>query len=85
MDEHKIRRKILELLRERGPSKSICPSEVARSLRDNDWQDLMDSVRTVAARLQEKELLSVTQGNQTGLNPQTADGPIRLRLRNDSS
>ena len=41
---------ILTLTAQRGPAKSICPSEVARALRPN-WQSLLSEVRRVAFRL----------------------------------
>ena len=60
----------------RGPSKSFCPSEVARRLAV-DWRPLMDDVRRVAAGHPD---LIATQGGRA-VDPITATGPIRLTLR----
>ena len=70
-----IRGKILELLAQREPGKTICPSDAARALAP-DWRPLMDPVREVAKAMPEIE---ITQKGET-VDPQTARGPIRLRL-----
>ena len=67
-----IRRKILELLE---PGKTICPSDAARALLQ-DWRPLMDPVRRVARGMPEVE---ITQKGSV-VDPDTARGPIRLRL-----
>ena len=49
-----IEESILRLTAERGPGKTICPSEVARELAGPDperWSRLMTPVRHVAVRL----------------------------------
>jgi hypothetical protein len=71
-----IRAAILALALERGRERSLCPSEVAKALAD-DWRPLMPLVRATAARMPEIE------ATQRGLpvDPLTAKGPIRLRLR----
>ncbi|MEO0654948.1 MAG: DUF3253 domain-containing protein [Pseudomonadota bacterium] len=66
---------LLALARARGPKKSFCPSEAARALSE-DWRPLMPEVRRVAADLP----LVATQGGRP-IDPTTARGPIRLRLR----
>ena len=70
-----IRRKILALLTERDPGKTICPSDAARALLQ-DWRPLMDPVRRVARGMPEVE---ITQKGSV-VDPDTARGPIRLRL-----
>ncbi len=76
--EPRIRAEILALLAARGRGKSICPSEVARSL-DADWRPLMPAIRAEAALLAAAGRLQVTQkGNP--IDPATARGPIRLSL-----
>jgi len=72
----KVRKLITALARDRGPSKSLCPSEVARCL-SNDWRPLMKTVRRVAAEMPD---IIATQGGKE-VDPITANGPIRLRLR----
>lgn len=65
---------LMALAEIRGPSKSFCPSEAARSLCE-DWRPLMPRVRRVAADLP----LVATQKGAT-VDPVTAEGPIRLGL-----
>ena len=60
----------------RGRGKSLCPSEVAKALSP-DWRPLMPEVRRVAADIAE---IVATQ-NGVEVDPRTARGPIRLRLR----
>lgn len=78
-DEH-IRAAILGLLQQRAAGGTACPSEVARSLRQDGWRDLLPAVRAAARRLAEAGAIEVTQRGQ----PLPADGswrgPIRLRL-----
>jgi hypothetical protein len=72
----RIRAAILDLALQRGREKSICPSEVAKALSE-DWRPLMPEVRAVAAAMPE---IMATQGG-VEVDPMTARGPIRLRLR----
>ena len=81
---------ILGLLDERGRDKTICPSEAARAVaaasnpqaRDDAaaWQPLMEPARAAARRLVAAGRIVITQGGHT-VDPSTAKGPIRLRLR----
>lgn len=72
---------ILKLLEQRAADASICPSEAARKLAAGDeWRDQMESVRMAARRLQRAGRIDITQKGRT-VNPDTAKGPIRLRLR----
>jgi Protein of unknown function (DUF3253) len=50
---------------------------VAKALEPEDWQALMPEVREVAATMPE---IMATQGG-VEVDPLTARGPIRLRLR----
>lgn len=72
---------VLDLVRGRGPGKSICPSEAARVLAgpDGEWRWLMPAVREVAARLGAAGALVATQRGQP-VDPLLARGPIRLAL-----
>jgi hypothetical protein len=72
----RIRATILDLALRRGREKSLCPSEVAKALSE-DWRSLMPEVRAVAAAMPE---IIATQGGME-VDPVTARGPIRLRLR----
>jgi hypothetical protein len=72
---------LLELLSRRAESSSICPSDVARTLAEDEaaWRALMPSVRRVAASLAREGCIAITQGDVT-LDPSSIDqGPIRLR------
>ncbi len=74
---------VLELLAERGPGRSICPSEAARMLAlriDHPWQDLMRPVRTVVAKLVDSGVLEAIQQGAL-VDIREVRGPIRLRLR----
>jgi hypothetical protein len=72
----RVRAAILDLALQRGRAKSLCPSEVAKALAE-DWRPLMPDVRAVAASMPE---IVATQGG-VEVDPVTARGPIRLRLR----
>lgn len=72
--DERIARVLASLARERAPA-SFCPSEAARRLA-TEWRPLMEDVRRVAAMIPE---LRATQGD-VEVDPQTASGPIRLRL-----
>jgi hypothetical protein len=81
---------ILSLLAERGPGKTICPSEAARFVAGNDhdkarperrdWEALMEPARAAARRLVAQGKLVITQHSRV-VDPSTVKGPIRLRLR----
>ena len=76
----RIEAHILELAQERGPDKTICPSEVARSLAgDADFRPLMPHVREAAATLADRGELAVTQRREP-VDARSAKGPIRLGL-----
>ena len=69
---------ILALTAQRGPAKSICPSEVARALRP-DWQSLLTEVRRVACRLAAAGQIDILRKGQV-VEPVGVKGVIRLRL-----
>ncbi len=70
---------ILSLLSQRGPGKTICPSEAARQVRPDDWRRLVDATRAVAAQLASQGRIEVTQRGQV-IDITSARGPVRLRL-----
>jgi hypothetical protein len=72
----RVRAAILDLALQRGREKSLCPSEVAKALAV-DWRPLMPEVRAVAAGM--PEVVATQKGVE--VDPRTARGPIRLRLR----
>lgn len=67
------------LLAERGRSKTVYPSEVARAVGGEDWRDLMEPARSAARRLVAAGEAEITQGGHV-VDPSTAKGPIRVRL-----
>ncbi len=73
---------ILRLCCERGPNKTICPSDAARALAPDEaaWRALMPEVRAVAAELAERGEIAVLQKG-VPVDARTARGPIRLGLR----
>ncbi|MCC4909436.1 DUF3253 domain-containing protein [Microbacterium sp. cx-59] len=74
--EDEIRR----LLSLRAAGATICPSDVARSLGDERWRELMDPVREAARRLTEAGEVEITQGGEV-VEQASAKGPIRIRRR----
>jgi hypothetical protein len=76
-----LRTAILELARDRGPVKTICPSDAARAVGGEHWRDLMDDARDIARELARQGDVEVTQGGEV-LDPDaTWRGPIRIRAR----
>jgi hypothetical protein len=72
---------ILELLRRRPRGATICPSEAARRVfGENGWRPRMEDTRRAARRLVDRGLIDITQQGRP-VDPSTARGPIRLRLR----
>jgi hypothetical protein len=78
MNSDMIRECILKQVQQRGPDKSICPSEVARSLGGETWRSLMPLVREVGANLAQSGAIVVTQKG-VPVDPRTAKGSIRFR------
>jgi Protein of unknown function (DUF3253)/Uncharacterized protein conserved in bacteria (DUF2256) len=70
---------IVELLNDRKVGATICPSEAAQQVGDDDWRDLMEPARAAARRLQADGVVVVTQGGRP-VDPSTAKGPIRIQL-----
>ncbi|EXJ60361.1 hypothetical protein A1O7_04513, partial [Cladophialophora yegresii CBS 114405] len=80
------------LLSRRTYPKTICPSEVARSLSSNElhslgvreWRDLMPRLREMAFELRDSGHVEILQrGDVVDADRKEADvrGPIRIRLR----
>ncbi|MEM6365077.1 MAG: DUF3253 domain-containing protein [Planctomycetota bacterium] len=80
MGSNQIEEKILAIVRLRGKTKSICPSEVARALNADQWRDQMELVRDAAIRLEREGKIVITQKGQP-VDGQQARGPVRYRIR----
>jgi hypothetical protein len=79
--EQRLREAILTLARERGPAKSICPSDAARAVDGENWRDLMDQARDVARELAKAGDVEITQGGDVVDPDATSRGPSRIRAR----
>ena len=71
--------KILELCTERGPHKTICPSEIL-PLEKRGNKPFMERVREAARRLADRGSIEILQQNKV-VDPTSFKGPIRLRLK----
>ena len=74
---------IAALLATRGVGKTICPSEASRQVFGEEaglHPDHMEQTRRAARRMVAAGALEIVQKNQV-VDPSTARGPIRLRLR----
>jgi hypothetical protein len=80
-DDCAIADMILRLCTERGPGKTICPSQVARALASEEhaWRTLMPDIRRVADDLSAQGRIVVTQRGAI-VDPMVARGAIRLGL-----
>ncbi|MEO1534937.1 MAG: DUF2256 and DUF3253 domain-containing protein [Planctomycetota bacterium] len=75
-----LERAIVELLAKRDSGKTICPSEAAKAVSPDDWRELMEPARMAGRRLIERGAVVFTQQGHI-VDPSTAKGPIRIRLR----
>ncbi|MAB72793.1 MAG: hypothetical protein CMJ54_09835 [Planctomycetaceae bacterium] len=73
---------ILDRLGGRPGRSTTCPSEIARTIDPADWRDHLEAVRCAARRLVAAGRLEFLQ-NGRAVDPDTARGPIRLRLVRD--
>ncbi len=61
-------------------SASICPSEAARRVGQEDsWRELMEPARRAARRLVHTNKVDIVQGGRI-VDPSEFKGPIRIRL-----
>lgn len=74
----RIRQVITELLQNREPPATICPSEAARALAPGGWRALMPRVREAAIALAREGKLDIRQGGQNVAPDGPLRGPIRL-------
>jgi hypothetical protein len=74
-----FRSKILSLLEERGPGKTICQSELLPEA-EKQITERMDAVRKVAVKMALEGVIEITQKGRV-VDPENFRGPIRLRLK----
>ena len=82
IDEAEIERVMLELVTARGPGKTCCPSEVARTLggpHPDGWGPLMQPVRRVAVRLTKAGRVAILRKGRP-VDPDDFRGIYRLSL-----
>lgn len=77
--DHALEIEILNLLRQRGRGKTICPSEAARRVSPENWRELMERTRQAARRLVVAGRVVLTQKGHV-VDPSTARGALRIRL-----
>lgn len=82
----RLEAELMALLGERGESKTVCPSELARRLASDEtaWRRLMEPIRMAARRLHHRGYLEILQGGRM-VDPDSAKGPIRLRRKRAES
>lgn len=78
--DSRLQQAILDLLAQRRPGATICPSDAARAVSPDDWRPLMDAARGAAQRLVDAGEVDVTQGGEV-VDLATAKGPVRIRRR----
>lgn len=74
-----IDEQILSLVNARGLGKTICPSEVARAIRPDNWRPLMKKVRQSAIRLADTGDISIYRKGKP-IPTDEVRGIIRLGL-----
>ncbi len=77
----RIEETILALVEERGPGKTICPSEAARAIagttNPDEWSRLMGPVRQVAVRMMKQGRIVIRRKGQT-VDPDDFRGIYRI-------
>ncbi len=79
--EARLRAAILNLLAQRAPGASICPSEAARAVGADDWRELLQPAREAARELARSGEVLITQRGATVDPDGPWRGPIRIRRR----
>ena len=69
---------MLQIAAERGPEKSLCPTDVARAVSAEDWRPLLGAVRKVAADLARQGKIEILRKGKP-IHPDEMRGVIRLR------
>lgn len=66
------------LLRSRDPDSTICPSEPARAIGGDQWRELLELAREVAAEEAGAKALELRSGGEMVENLQLVRGPLRI-------
>ena len=82
MSEDPIEAAILRLVEQRGPNKSICPSEAARDVFPDDWRERMRAVRQAAIHLARKGRIVILRKGKP-VDPDDFKGVYRLARPRD--
>jgi len=69
---------MLRIAAERGPEKSLCPTDVARAVSAENWRPLLGAVRKVAADLARDGKIEILRKGKP-ISPDEIKGVIRLR------
>ncbi len=78
-EDERLEATILDLLAARAAGATICPSDAARAVGEEDtWRDLMEPARRAARRLVAAGEVEITQKGAV-VDPSTAKGAIRIR------
>jgi hypothetical protein len=76
-EDTKIENEILRLVAERGPDKSISPSDLARVMSP-EWRQMLSAVRRAATRLAAAGRIDILRKGKK-VDPADVKGVIRLR------
>ena len=79
MSEDLIEAAILTLVEQRGPGKSICPSEAARTVFAENWRDRMRHVRNAAIHLARQDKIVILRKGKP-VDPEAFKGVYRLSI-----
>lgn len=77
--EERLRTEILRLAQERGPAKTLCPSEAAGAVDPTRRRALTHVARAVACTLADEGVVVVTQKG-VPVDGRTTPGPVRVGL-----
>jgi len=75
---------ILRLVDERGPDKTICPSEVARVIGGAEWRDAMPVIHAAAKALAEEGTVELRQSGEP-CGTEGIVGPYRIAGADDGA
>ncbi len=79
MSDDLIENAILTLAEQRGPGKSICPSEAAREAFPEDWQGRMRHVRAAAVHLARQGRVVILRKGKP-VDPENFKGVCRITM-----